>query len=145
MADCHSRLAKLAKIAPMLIIVSSCQTGAPSEALSVRSNEKPTPLIVAVAKNAQKCWFKSGDGTFKAYKLANEVNSHSGRPRILLVPRNNPGGLPQLVVQAEQKGSASSGTYTNIQAYGPLLGTSSGKRITDDVKRWSSGNSACKA
>ncbi len=144
MPTCRNKLAMLQALPLMLIIISGCQTGASSEALSVRSQEKPTPLIVTVAKNAQKCWFKSGDNAFKAYKLANEVNSHSGRPRILLVPRNNPGGLPQLVVQAEQKGSASSGTYTNMQAYGPLLGTSSGKRITDDVKRWSAGNSSCK-
>ena len=46
---------------------------------------------------------------------------------------------------AETKGDNTSGTYTNIQTYGPLLETPNGKRITDDVKRWSGGSTACKA
>ena len=127
-----------------VVVNYGCQTGAPSEGLSMRSKQEPVELMVAVARNAQKCWFKSGDRAFRSFKIANETNSHSGRPRILLVPKTDPGGLPQLVVQAEKKGAASSGTFTNIQAYGPLLATSSGKRITDDVRRWSDGNAKCK-
>ncbi len=128
-----------------LLVVSACQTGAPSEALNYRSNQAPVTLIVAVAKTAQKCWFKSGDTAFKSFRLANEVNSHSGRPRILLVPKSNPGGLPSLVIQAEKKGTSTSGTFTSMQTFGPLLATPNGKRITDDVKRWSSGNKNCTA
>lgn len=123
--------------------LTACQTGKPSDALSVRSSENPTKLIVAVATQAQKCWFKSGDRNFSGYKLANEVNSHAGRPRILLVPRSNPSGLPVLVVQAEQKGSGATGTYTNLQSFGPLLATGNGARINQDISRWAKGTATC--
>ncbi|MDP9759867.1 hypothetical protein QE433_002679 [Agrobacterium tumefaciens] len=48
------------------------------------------PTMERIALGANACWFKSGDPAFKAYRLAPELNSFSGRPRILLVPRNSP-------------------------------------------------------
>ena len=127
------------------IAFTACQTGAPSAPQSIRSSKKPNDVIVSIARTAQTCWFKSKDNAFKSYRLANETNAYAGRPRFLLVPKSDPGGLPHLVVQAETKGDSTSGTYTNIQTYGPLLETPNGKRITDDVKRWSGGSAACKA
>lgn len=100
--------------------------------------------MVKIAKAAQTCWFKSKDVAFRNYRLANEVNSPAGRPRILLVPKSDPSALPKLVVQAEKKGDTTSGNFTDIQAYGPILSTSSGSRITNDVKRWATGNGECK-
>ena len=126
-------------------LLAACQSGSPSEPLSIQSSKKPTDVVVAIAKVAQKCWFKSGDPVFKPFKLANETNSYGGRPRFFLVKRNNPGGLPLLVVQAELRGSAASGQYTQIQTFGPLLETGNGKRISEDVRRWSRGNSSCSA
>ncbi len=43
------------------------------------------PTMERIALGAIACWFKSGDPAFKAYRLAPELNSFSGRPRILLV------------------------------------------------------------
>ena len=129
----------------VLIILSSCQTGAPSGELSINTKEAPQAAVVKLAKIAQSCWFKSGDGAFASYRLASEVNSYAGRPRFLLVPKKNPSGLPSLVVQAESKGDSSSGKYTNIQTFGPMLSTNNGQRITDDIRRWSGGNTACTA
>ncbi len=127
------------------IALTACQSGSPSAPQSIKSSKKPNDVIVSIARTAHKCWFKSGEAAFKAYRLANETNAYAGRPRFLLVPKSNPGGLPQLVVQAEKRGDSSSGSYTQIQTYGPLLETPNGKRITDDVKRWSGGNSTCKS
>jgi hypothetical protein len=128
----------------MASFLAACQLGAPSEALSLKSNDDATQIIVAIATAAQICWFKSKDIAFSGYRLANEVNSHAGRPRVLLVPKRDPGALPLLVIQAERRGDAASGTYTDIQTFGPILSSSHGKRITDDVKRWSDGNRDCK-
>ena len=122
--------------------LSSCQMGA-SEGLSLKSKENPTELMVAIGKAALECWFKSKDPAFVSYKMADETHSLSGRPRLLLVPRNDPGALPRLVIQAETRGSAASGTYTDIQTYGPALSSLAGARITTDVKRWASGNTSC--
>ncbi|MEM7290552.1 MAG: hypothetical protein AAF412_09345, partial [Pseudomonadota bacterium] len=118
-------------------------TGSPSQALSINSKQTPVNAVSAIAKVAQKCWFKSGDRDFRDLRISSEVNSFAGRPRFLLVKRKDPNGLPLLVVQAERRGDAASGQYTNIQTFGPLLQTNNGQRITSDVKRWSKGNRAC--
>ncbi len=39
-----------------------------------------------VALGANGCWFKAKDPAFADYRLAPELNSFSGRPRILIVP-----------------------------------------------------------
>ena len=74
---------------------------------------KPLPLIATIGKAMQKCWFKSGHAAFKPFRMADESNSYAGRPRLLLVPKNNPAGLPKLVIQAQK----TKGT-TNLQVYG---------------------------
>ena len=56
-----------------------------------------------IALGANACWFKSGDPAFKAYSLAPELTSFSGRPRILLVRKGSADIRPLLVVQAEGK------------------------------------------
>lgn len=122
-----------------MALLAACQSGQPSDALNLTMQASPSSLIVSIGKTLQTCWFKSHDPAFRAYRLASEVNSYAGRPRLLLVPKNNPGGLPQLVVQAEKSGNS-----TNLQTYGPILSGSNGKRITDDIKRWSRGSSSCK-
>lgn len=126
-----------------LFILAACQTGSPSPNLSLNTKQTPVSAISAIAQVAQKCWFKSGDRAFRDMRMSSEVNSYAGRPRFLLVKRSDPNGLPLLVVQAEQRGDTASGTFTNIQTFGPLLQTRNGKRITDDVTRWSRKNTDC--
>ena len=124
--------------------LASCQTGGPAAYTSINTKQQPQTAVARIAKVAQKCWFKSGDLAFKPYRLASEVSSFAGKPRFLIVPRKQPGALPLLVVQAEKRGSSSTGTYTNIQTFGPLLEGRHGKRILEDVNRWSEGKSNCK-
>ncbi|MGI9352138.1 MAG: hypothetical protein ACR2O3_11285 [Rhizobiaceae bacterium] len=126
-----------------LIFLPACQTGSPSDNLSINTKEVPVEAMVVIAKAAQKCWFKSKDLAFRDLRMSNEINSPAGRPRFLLVKRVDPNGLPQLVVQAERRGDTASGKFTNIQTFGPMLQSGNGKRITDDVRRWSKGNTAC--
>lgn len=126
-----------------IISLAGCQAKTPPVETSMNTTQKPEVAVANIAKIAQKCWFKSGDKAFTSYRMANEVSSFAGQPRFLLVPRKNPGGLPLLVVQAEQKGSATSGTFTNINAFGPLLQSSNGERILSDVSRWNKGETAC--
>lgn len=122
---------------------AGCRVGQPSDALTLRSERAPTDILVAVALAAQKCWYADNEQAFADYRLADEVHSSAGRPRLLLVPRRDPTGLPLLVVQAERRGGEASGTFSEIQAYGPLLAGPHGKRITDDVRRWAGGNDDC--
>ena len=105
-------------------LLSACQMGAPSEALELKSDRDPVQIMVSIGKTAQACWFKSKDPGFGGFRLADETHSPAGRPRLLLVPRRDPGGLPKLVISAEKAGGA-----TDIQVYGPALATSLGARI----------------
>lgn len=89
-----------------------------------------------VATAAYRCWFDSKDTTFRNYSFANELNSFSGKPRFLLVPKNNFGGRPLLVVQAE-------GAEGRVTAFGPLMDGEHRGRISADINRWRGGDNGC--
>lgn len=112
--------------------LAACQTKTPAP--KVNGGALPTMERVALAANS--CWFKSGDPAFKAYRLAPELNSFSGRPRILVVHRNSPESRPLLVVQAE-------GNPAKLDAFGPMMGEAVGARIAGDVQRWAGGGKGC--
>lgn len=113
-------------------LLAGCQSAPPAPQAS--NTALATMERVALAANA--CWFKSGDPAFKAYRLAPELNSFAGRPRILIVPRNSPESRPLAVVQAE-------GNPAKLAAFGPLFSESAGPRMTNDVNRWAAGSKAC--
>ena len=142
-----ARLPGMLLAAAAAFSLGACQSkeGGPSSTLSLQSKQSPSDAVTHIARVAQKCWFQSKDAAFSGYRLAAEVNSYAGRPRFLLVPRKNPGGLPELVVQAEKRGDSASGSYTGVETYGPLLSGPHGKRITGDVERWANGSSDCSA
>ncbi|MGO7206028.1 hypothetical protein ACCT30_33540, partial [Rhizobium ruizarguesonis] len=79
------RLANAALLTAVAAMVAACQTPAPTG-----PNRAALPTMERVALGANACWFKSGDPAFAAYKLAPELNSFSGRPRILLVHKGSP-------------------------------------------------------
>jgi hypothetical protein len=115
------------------LLVTSCGTRAPT-AITVDRTALTTMERVMMSANA--CWFKSADPAFAGYQLAPELNSFTGRPRILVVDKKHPTGRPSLVVQAE-------GNPAQLQAFGPMMGGASGGRITGDVNRWASGSKGC--
>lgn len=122
-----------ASVTAAMVGLSACQSerSAPAPA-----SQAALPTMERVALGANACWFKSGDPAFKAYRLAPELNSFSGRPRILLVPRNNPESRPMLVVEAE-------GSPAKLQAYGPVMNEAHASRVAADVKRWAAGGKGC--
>jgi hypothetical protein len=112
--------------------LTACQTKTPPP----KASGGALPTMERIALGANSCWFKSGDAAFKAYRLAPELNSFSGRPRILVVHRNSPESRPLLVVQAE-------GSPAKLDAFGPLMAEPVGARIATDVKRWAAGGKGC--
>jgi hypothetical protein len=121
-----------------LVPLAACQSGGKPGpgALALSSENAALATMERVALSANSCWFKSKDPTFRPYRLAPELNSFSGRPRILVVPARNPGDRPLLVVQAE-------GHPAKVEAFGPLMHHSAGNRIASDIRRWSAGESGC--
>lgn len=120
-------------IAAALGLLCACQSSPPSPAsgksAALRNMEQ-------VATAAHRCWFASRDAAFRDTSFANELNSFSGQPRFLLVPKGNFGGRPLLVVQAQ-------GPAGRVDAFGPLLDGPHGPRIRADIARWSAGGSGC--
>lgn len=93
-------------------------------------------IMELVAVGANNCWFKSGDPAFRAYSMAPELNSFSGRPRILVVRKQNRDIRPLLVVQAE-------GRPAKLDVFGPMMNEPIQGRIVSDVNRWSRGDKSC--
>ena len=116
-------------------ILSGCQSTAPAVG---ESGGKSAALrnMEQVAIAAHRCWFASDDAAFRGYSFANELNSFSGKPRFLLVPKDDFGGRPLLVVQAE-------GAAGQVSVFGPLLDGPQGGRISADISRWASGSNGC--
>ncbi|MCM2476986.1 hypothetical protein HGO38_26405 [Rhizobium sp. CG5] len=116
-----------------LLALSACQPKAPGPAARTQS---ALDVMEKVAVGANRCWMKSGDAAFKAYEMAPELNSFSGKPRFLLVRRGSRDIRPVLVVQAE-------GRPAKLSAFGPMMGEPTAARIAADVKRWAAGDKGC--
>src|SRR5690606_11098704 len=84
------------------LLVVACQTTkpAPSPATGNRRNAALRNMEV-VATATYRCWSASNDRELRGYSFANELNSFTGRPLFLVVPKGNYGGRPLIVVQAE--------------------------------------------
>lgn len=124
-------------LALLALLAQGCQS-APPAAVATAASGKSAALrnMEPVAIAAHRCWFASGDPAFLGYSFANELDSHSGRPRFLIVPRSDYGGRPLLVVQAE-------GAQGNITAFGPMLDQPVGSRVQADIARWRTGATGC--
>jgi hypothetical protein len=130
-------LARFALIAGF-VALAGCQSK-PTAVVNIPAGKSAAlRTMEQVGIAAQTCWFASKDKTFQKYSFANELNSMSGQPRFLLVPKGNFGGKPLLVVQAK-------GNSSRVDAFGPLLEGEHGARISSDIDRWSRGDSRCNA
>lgn len=140
--DSRGRMTKtilaFAGVAASLLVISACQSdkrpanpGGSGKSASLRVMEQ-----VAIA--AHKCWIASKDPAFAKYSMANELNNFGGTPRFLLVPKNNYGGKPLLVVQAR-------GHSSEVEVFGPMMNEPVASRIGGDIGRWKSGDGSCGA
>ncbi|AGA64524.1 putative lipoprotein [Liberibacter crescens BT-1] len=112
-----------------------CACGYRKSSTNITNNQSLSTLE-NIAISAQKCWFKSKDPTFSAYRLEPELDSFSNKPRLLIVPKNNPEDLPLLVVQGE-------GSPLRLSIFGPLMSKNISYRISKDIQRWSTGKKEC--
>ena len=121
-----------------LVLLPMAFSGCQQTSSKAVKGPSPQAIMVKVATQAQLCWFKKNDPAFANFSMATELNSHAGRPRVLIVPKSNPAGLPKLVIQAERIVGIS-----GVSTFGPLLDTSDGARIQDSVSKWAAGNKSC--
>ncbi len=121
----------------LVLAITGCQSAAPGPgSLQVSASERALPVMERISVSASRCWFKSGDDRFRAYRMAPELSSYTGRPRLLLVPAARPQDRPLAVIEAE-------GDPATVRAYGPLLSAPVGNRIAADVRSWTAGGTGC--
>jgi hypothetical protein len=128
--------ASLLAVTTVVALLSACQSGSRPDGAASGGKSAALLTMEQVAIAAHKCWFANKDPAFRPYRMANELNSFSGRPRFLLVPARNYEAKPLLVVQAE-------GQSRRVDVFGPLMSEALGTRISADVGRWASGDSGC--
>ncbi|MEL7401456.1 MAG: hypothetical protein AAFN68_12930 [Pseudomonadota bacterium] len=117
------------------LMLASCQNAPPPK---VQASQTPRALMLNVGKQIQTCWFKRKDPAFRTYRMADELNSYTGKPRVLIVPKNNPGGLPKLVAEAQKTGGS-----VRFSSYGPLIDGPNGPRFSAALRSWARGSKSC--
>ncbi len=127
------RLAILACVS----ILAACQS-APKDYAEFHAPQSPVNVASRIAENVGACWFGGARPVFADYSYAPELNSYSNRPRVLIVPKAEPHGLPKLVIEASAAERGSS-----VKLFGPLMASSEAPAISRDVERWASGGSGC--
>jgi hypothetical protein len=117
--------------------LAACQS-AQTDYLAFESPQAPVTTAARIAENVGPCWFGGGRAAFADYSYAPELASVSNRPRVLIVDKTDPTGLPKLVIEAVEDGRGSS-----VRLFGPLMATSEAPTIRRDVERWAEGGSGC--
>ena len=123
--------------ATLALDLAACATRAP-DYLEYAAYQDTNTVASHIAERVGACWFAGGNKAFSRYAYAPELNSFSGKPRILIVPKDDPAGLPQLVIEVS-KGSQA----TVVKLFGPLLATARGSAIQRDVERWADSGTDC--
>jgi hypothetical protein len=119
------------------LLVAACQTTQQGYVL-LHAGQAPLDVAENIANKVGTCWFKRGSSAFKGLSYAPELSSPD-RPRVLIVKADDPGGLPQLVIEAVK---AKRGT--DIRLFGPLMATDKASRIRRDVAFWAGGGHSCR-
>ena len=121
-------------LAALAAMLSGCQLGGGGGGGgSVDVSDAAYGLSVRLADSIGRCWFAQSDATFAGYVYTPERNA--GVSRIMVVKKDQPTGLPALVVEATGAASAN--------VYGPLATSPAGPRIRADVDRWAKGGTGC--
>lgn len=122
----------------LAVLLSACQSSPPKDYAEFRSPQDPATVASRLSENIGACWFAGARPAFAQYSYAPELNSFSGRPRILVVPKTDPGGLPKLVVEASEAERGAS-----VKLFGPLMASAEASAISRDIERWAGGASGC--
>ncbi len=132
------RTTSTAGSAALALFLAACATRAP-DYLEYAAYQDTNTVAARIAERVGACWFADGNDAFSRFAYAPELNSHSNRPRILIVPKDDPAGLPQLVIEVSQ-----GKRVTVVKLFGPLLATARGTAIQRDVERWADGGMDCR-
>jgi hypothetical protein len=122
-------------IAVAALALTACQT-APKDYIQFHAGMDSATIGKLIANNIAACWFTGKRSAFEGYSYSPE--SGVSADRVLIVPKQDPGGLPQLVVEVRK---AKRGT--DVRLFGPLMQTDEAEAIRTDIRRWTGGARDC--
>jgi hypothetical protein len=126
---------RLTLLTATAIALVGCQT-APKDYVQFHAGMDSTTIGKLIANNIGACWFDGKRKAFAEYSYAPEGGVSADR--ILIVPKEEPHGLPQLVVEVRK---AKRGT--DVRLFGPMMQTSEADAIRTDIRRWTGGARDC--
>ena len=124
--------------ATALALLAGCKTSEPTDYVLLHANQDPVTIASHISQYVGDCWFDGSRPAFAAYSYAPELTSYSNRPRVLIVEKADPTGLPRLVIEVVKAKRGS-----DIKLFGPLMGTAESEAIYRDVGRWAGGAREC--
>ncbi len=126
-------------LAAFVIVVTGCRSAPPpADYAEFRSSQDPGTVAARIAENVGACWFAGARPAFATFSYTPELTSYSDRPRVLVVEKAKPTGLPKLVIEATRAERGSS-----VKLFGPLMATVEAAAISRDVRRWVGGSTGC--
>jgi hypothetical protein len=133
------RLAVALGLAVVVLVSAGCQTKPPArDYTEFRSGRDPLSVASQISRNIRACWLDGRRAAFADLTSAAELTSYANRPRVLIVPRRDPHGLPKLVIEVSAADRGAS-----IKLFGPLMASAEAAAIRVDVSRWAAGGSGC--
>jgi hypothetical protein len=126
---------RLILLTATVFALAACQS-APKDYIQFHAGMDSTTIGELIANNIAACWFAGKRKAFEGYSYAPE--SGASADRILIVPKQEPHGLPQLVVEVRK---AKRGT--DVRLFGPLMQTGEADSIRTDIRRWTGGARDC--
>ena len=120
-----------------LLLLAACKTSEPQDYALLHAHQEPLDIASHIAERVGTCWFDGSRPAFANYSYAPELSSTT-RPRVLIVQKTDPSGLPQLVIEVVKAKRGS-----DVKLFGPLMGTGESSAIYRDMTRWSGGARDC--
>ena len=131
-----SRLA--ASAALVALTLAGCKTAEPQDYALLHANLDTSTMASQISAKVAACWFDGSRPAFADYSYTPELNSFSDRPRVLIVQKSDPTGLPLLVIEIVKAKRGS-----DVKLFGPLMATDEQSAIYRDVSRWAGGARDC--
>ena len=122
-------------LAAVALALAACQS-VPKDYVQFHAGRDAVSVAGHIADKVGACWFDGKREAFANYSYAPEPGLSS--TRILIVPKQEPHGLPALVVEVLK---AKRGT--DVRLFGPLMQSGDAEDIRADVRRWTGGARDC--
>jgi hypothetical protein len=117
------------------LALAACQS-VPKDYVQFHAGQDATTVARHLSDKVGACWFDGKHKAFDGYSYAPEPGLSS--TRILIVPKEEPHGLPVLIVEVLK---AKRGT--DVRLFGPLMQTGDAEKIRDDIRKWTGGARDC--